>query len=458
MDGNFGMGNTTVIIAGGLFETLLELRQRISDSMIGAQAYLESKFKLADPGNPSLGGGWSQFLNEQERTPSVTGTAHGIISLIACGKSSDSEMVELAKQFIANSVRPDGGWTKPALFNYCSLVRVSCLALRSLLDAAKLSTSPVVMGGIAWLLKAQNDDGGWGNIPNDQMSDVTSTSFALQTLTRIPVLHQEGKKAINQGKTWLLTVKSEDHSWGYANGKGCTIAQTSEAIEGLIATGESRAALSSTHEWLVQHIDEDAQFVERYLINIPPIKDTSIDWTQASRERGLIALLKLGSNITAPEVINSVREILDRQVDYKYWRIEVHPGSEPIWALKEAVISLRLYHDLLERDQTVIALLESLSSLRGEADRLQTRIDHLEDHIRRSSLKARLLRFLSFMRKPGPLVIWLTVLLVGIYILLRDHLALPQYAEILFGVLAIVGVTLTLYQIMKPSKPRDRGE
>jgi len=151
-----------------------------------------------------------------------------------------------------------------------------------------------------------------------------------------------------------------------------------------------------------------------------------------------------------------VRKILDRQVDHTYWRAETHPDSEPIWALKEAVISFRMYLDLLERDRAAIVLSKELSRLKGEIGSLHIRITRLENHISRSSAKARFLRLLSFMTKPVPLLVLVTGLLLAFYLLLRDLLMLPQYAEILLVVLAIVGVILTLYQIIKPSKPEGR--
>lgn len=206
------MSSTVVTAGSGLVDQLLALEQEIRDSLAGAQAYLRSRFKLADPDGQSIGGGWNQFLNEQERPPSVTGTAHGIISIIACGESPDSEIVAQAKRFIANNSWSDGGWTKPALFNYFSLTRITGLALRALIYAGEPFTSPVVANGIAWLIKAQNNDGGWGNMANDQRSDVTSTSFALQALACIPGLCSEGREAINRGRTWLLEVKNQDYS------------------------------------------------------------------------------------------------------------------------------------------------------------------------------------------------------------------------------------------------------
>ena len=123
----------------------------------------------------------------------------------------------------------------------------------------------------------------------------------------------------------------------------------------------------------------------------------------------------------------------------------------------ESAVGLRLIEvDLLERDRAVIVLSEGLSHLKSEIDSLHIRITHLENHISHSSAKARFLRFLSFMKKPVPLTASITGLLLIFYLLLRSFFMLPQYAEILLSALAIVGVSLTVYQIIKPSKPEGR--
>lgn len=437
-------------------ESLLECEKKVSDSLAGARVYLKKKFKLVNQDDPSVGGGWSQFLNEESRNPTITGTAHGLILLITCGEKPDSDIIKFAKIFISNNIRSDGGWTKPDLVNYCSLTRISCLALRALLDAGESFTSPIVVNGIAWLIKAQNYDGGWGNIPNDQISDVTSTSFALQALVKIPNIHKEGKKAIYLGREWLLESRNSDDSWGYSAGKKGTIAQTSEAVEGLLASGERPSTLSSTLAWLLENIHEDSQFVERYLINTQLIKEESLIWTQVTKERGLIALLKLGSSVTAPEVINLVKKILDTQINMTYWRPETHADSEPLWAMKEAVISLHLFYNSFEHDRSTILLSNEISYLKSEVESYCDRLTYIENHIYNSSAKARFFRFLSFIIKPVNLTILITGLIILVYLYLRNF-KLPQYAEILLGVLAIVGVTLTLYQIIiKPSKQQEQ--
>ena len=97
-----------------------------------------------------------------------------------------------------------------------------------------------------------------------------------------------------------------------------------------------------------------------------------------------------------------------------------------------------------------------MSVIKSEVDGLRARVNHLEDHINRASTRARFLRFLRFMTKPIPLAVWLAGLFIGLYLLLINSFKLPQYGEILIGILAIIGVTLTLYQVIKPFKFRKR--
>lgn len=284
----------------------------------------------------------------------------------------------------------------------------------------------------------------------DNLSDVTSTGFALQMLSRVLGLSTNGKEAIQHGITWLMKIRNPDNSWGMMDKHKGTIAHTSEAVDGLLASGVDKSSLLATHEWLINNIHEDAQFLERYLIS--SVKDRSLIWTQVTRARGLIALLRLGSNLTSPEVVNSLRKILENQVNNTFWRTETHPDSEAIWALKEATIGLRLYLDRLERDRTSIAMSEDLATMKSEINILKQQIIRLEDSISSSSLTARISRFLKFLLRPGSLILLMTMGLVIFYIRLKNNIIFPEYSDVFIGIIGIIGFALTIYQFIKPPK------
>jgi hypothetical protein len=146
-------------------------------------------------------------------------------------------------------------------------------------------------------------------------------------------------------------------------------------------------------EWLVSNIHYSAQFLEHYIVEIPDGTTERLTWTHLSNERALIALLKLGADVTAPEVTQLVQEILSHQVDCKYWGIDTVPYAAPSWAMIEAILSLRLYLDYLERQGSIVALSRTISELKNLVKEQSSRISELESQATDTSLKTKILRF-----------------------------------------------------------------
>ncbi len=449
---------TKVDSAVGVLETLSQLEASVRYALDGARGYLQQTFNIVDREDTSDVGGWNQFLNENDKPSSGTGTSHGVLSLLACGEPPDSEIITMATHFLVMCQCKDGGWSKLSLHNKCSLTRITGLSLRALLDSGARQPLAAIQDGIEWLLKAENEDGGWGNTARDAESDVTSTSFALQAMTRIVGLTQQGRDSIQQGQAWLIKARNTDHSWGYTSGKPGTVAHTSEAIDGLLACGRNPASLRATIEWLNQHIGDQPQFNERYLIPNGPCRGTSVIWTQVSMERGLVALLSLGSSLIAQPVVHAVNDVLSRQVNGNYWSADAFHATEPIWAVKEAVVALRHFQDRIERERASVVLSEELVGLRRELSAVQQQINHLLDREVRRSWKGLLRAFWNTVRKPSVTVGIATTLLVICYIALRRHLQLPEYADILAAVAGFGGLALTLYQVVLHARGGGNSE
>ena len=445
----FQIMHAKVPFAAGLLETLGQLEASARDSLDGASRYLRRGFRIIDASEAAAIGGWTQFLNEADKPPSVTGTSHGILALLACHELPDSNVVKSATRFLAARQCADGGWTKPSLHDKCSLTRISGLALRALLDSGFHHSSPTVQRGVQWLLQAQNDDGGWGNVAHDSDSDVTSTSFALQAMTRVVGIAQAGRDVIRKGQAWITDARNGDHSWGYTKDKPGTVAHTSEAIDGLLACGRNPGMLRPTTEWLTQHVSEEDQFNERYLIPHEPCAGTSVIWTQCSKERGLVALLALGTNVIAPAVLGTVSDILSRQVDATYWKTEAFHDAEPIWAVKEAVVALRLFQDRVERDRAAVVLSEEMVSIRKQLDAVQLNVNELLNREARRSWRGRVKAGWSAIRRPSGVAGVLTLILIILYAVFRRVLKLPDYADVLATTAGFGGIALTAYQVLR---------
>jgi len=374
---------------------MFDLGQCISTALSGALVFMRRTFKLErKTGDGIESGGWSQFLQEKIKAPTVTGTACIITSMMAAGESRHSEYVRMGKRLIIEHAREDGGWSKPSLKRYYSLTLVTCLALRALLDADQPSSSVSIQDGVRWLLDAQNPDGGWGNLAQDQKSDVTSTAYALRVLTRTVAGHPDLETGIERGHKWLVDTQNADCSWGRAPGDPGSLPYVSHAVEGLLACGVDAASLAPVRDWVLANIPEGAQFIDHYVVELPDGTTERLIWTHLTDERSLIALLRLGADITSPVLERLVGRILAHQVDGRYWRVDTVPRAAPSWAMVESILALRLYLDRLEHQGSVIALSRAVAELQETVAAHAERIARLEARVA-PSFKVRLMGWLG---------------------------------------------------------------
>ncbi len=418
----------------------LELQKLIPNSLSGALQYARARFKPINATSGRPLGGWSQFLEDND-DPSVTGTSCMISTMIFCGENLNSSIIAPAKHFIINKQRHDGGWSKPSLEASHSLVLMTCQALGALLDVDELPTSHSIQSAVTWLMEAQNVDGGWGYLACDGISDVTSTAYAMKTLARVMSFYQTAKEVIANGQTWLEKGKNPDASWGRYMGQSGTLAHTSHAVEALVAVGNHSSTLLSTREWIEKNYKDGDQFQDLYRVKTTHER---LSWSHMSNERSLIALLKLGAAITAPEVIENAQAILGRQLNGAYWTNELNTNPGASWAISEAVASLRLYLNRLENETAIFMLRTELSNWESIITEYGKRIDVLEEKLDAYSLKSIAKRFVAFLRRPG--IGWggLTAVLLLVYLVLRLVLNFPIIVDIFTAVLTIVAVVLTL--------------
>jgi hypothetical protein len=196
--------------------------------------------------------------------------------------------------------------------------------------------------------------------------------------------------------------------------------------------------------------------LDHYIVIFPNGDTERLTWTHISCERALIALLKLNVSVSSVAVVECVKKILERHVNGTYWSVEVTPTPAASWAISEAVISLRLYIDRLEHQGYAVALSSSISKFRKEIKELRERIIELESRIPKTSFKSRIRKLLRFLIRPVPLLIIVTIILIGGYLFLRGSSSTPLYAEIIVGILGIIGLSLTTYQVVDIVRARRK--
>jgi energy-coupling factor transport system substrate-specific component len=120
-----------------------------------------------------------------------------------------------------------------SIAGYVSYTAFGVLALRAAGVSAGGST-------LAWLVSAQNDDGGFGVAPSST-SDGDMTGAVLQALAAVG--RGRGASA-KRAVAWLRANQNDDGGFGQFQGRSSNAQSTSYAVQGLVAAGAGGAAVS----------------------------------------------------------------------------------------------------------------------------------------------------------------------------------------------------------------------
>jgi prenyltransferase beta subunit len=124
--------------------------------------------------------------------------------------------------------RPDG-----SIAGFVSYTAFGILALKA---AGEPAGGPTV----AWLRSAQNEDGGFGLVPNSP-SDSDMTGAALQAFAAVGrAKSAPARRAVE----WLRANQNDDGGFGQFRGRSSNTQSTSYAVQGLAAAGAGGATVS----------------------------------------------------------------------------------------------------------------------------------------------------------------------------------------------------------------------
>jgi hypothetical protein len=126
-----------------------------------------------------------------------------------------------------------------SIAGYVSYTTFGVLALRS----AGVSPGRAT---VAWLVAAQNDDGGFGVAPAST-SDSDMTGAALQALA---VVGRRETPVSRRAVAWLRANQNDDGGFGQFRGRSSNAQSTAYAVQGLLAAGAGGAAVTRALAYL----------------------------------------------------------------------------------------------------------------------------------------------------------------------------------------------------------------
>ncbi len=189
-------------------------------AMLGLEAAGRNPFDVSRRGHTPVA-----FLRHDEKEISSTGDlARTIIALEGAGADPRSFAGRNLVAELAKRQRRNGsfeGWPNDTAFSVIALRRAGATA--GLDDA------------LSWLRKAQNDDGGWGDVPGSP-STADGTGSVMQALS-------DGSKAARRGLSYLRKAQRPSGGFGLGGSGPANSQSTGWAVQGIVAAGADPAAI-----------------------------------------------------------------------------------------------------------------------------------------------------------------------------------------------------------------------
>lgn len=292
--------------------------------------------------------GWHQHLGTHKI--GIVATAMALLFYKTINK--DALEKELNLNFIIGKQNPDGGWPYISNTNNESNVESTCWALLALYKYASVSFHDQIENGVNWLLaqyeQIPDSDNGWAFITGSKPR-IYITSFVLRVLK---ILGKDAGQEFESAKRWLINAQNDDGGWGELPDKGSSLFFTCYSIITLVECGieTNSSTINNAINWLEKKIssinihDQTLICYLEFIENGTGDNRIRIPFFHYVLPYIVITFLKVGKKNGI--VFDTVRLLLQRCSNGK---IE-HPMLEnsriiPIWILYDIMISYQSFKD-----------------------------------------------------------------------------------------------------------------
>lgn len=312
--------------------------------------------------------GWHQHLGSHK--VGIVATAMALLYYREIDKECPEK--EASLEFLRQKKNNDGGWPYISNTNGKSNVESTCWALCALHQYDAQLYREEIDGGISWLLSQyeqhEDMDSGWPFM-RESLPKIYLTAFVLRTFKR---LGKDCGQEYESAKKWLIDAQNDDGGWGELPERGSSIFFTCYCILTLMECGKSKddIMIMNAFRWLerkISHIDMyDSslicylEFIEKGIGN----ERARIPFFHYVLPYVVMTYIKLGKKNLV--VFEAMKVLIERS---SYGSIE-HPMLEnskitPIWALFDAVSALQSFKDSVEQWDKKYEFIVFLDKIRG---------------------------------------------------------------------------------------------
>ncbi|MBL8824607.1 MAG: glycosyltransferase [Planctomycetia bacterium] len=282
--------------------------------------------------------GWRQFLRESNRIGTY-GTACGLIAYSSVAPY-DVDTIECVAKCLAQMQRPDGSWQSLTIAENVGLTTATCYSLLALLKAsASGKYTSEIQAGVKWLASRINDDGSVGNTETDHEPFTICGSLTIRALSAV---NDEGQRVhLERAAGWLLKSQNEDGGFGPTLGSNSTLHHTSEAILaiGCISGDKTYEASKQAGAFLLKNhrLGENRHQDIAYIT--AGNRQAMLPHTYQTDGLLLQAHLRLNAQGIASRCQDIALWIIQLQKD-GYWEHDLHVNRAPSWSVMECTLGL----------------------------------------------------------------------------------------------------------------------